>query len=94
MSTGRWPASLTCRTWCGSLGSKHWSPPPAGWSPKPPPGGVADRLAADRLAPMLQQAEVAWTRVAQQAGRLVAADGTTDPALVRAAAESRGFTEA
>lgn len=51
--------------------------------------GLADRQAVARVDPMLQQAELAWTRVAQQVGRLVGTDGTTDPALVRAAAEIR-----
>lgn len=51
--------------------------------------GLADWQAVERMDLMLQQAELAWTRVAHQVGRLVGTDGTTDPALVRAAAETR-----
>ena len=49
---------------------------------------------ADRLAQHATRAETAWTALAQQASRLVGPDGTTDPALIRAAAETRAAIKA
>lgn len=51
--------------------------------------GPLDLEAVERTAPLLRQAELAWTRLAQQSGRLVGADGTTGRALSRSAAQAR-----